>query len=58
VTTKKRGEAVRFTPRWVVVVLIVVVVVGLLAFARGREHRRGDEVGQGSIGATVLMLGS
>jgi hypothetical protein len=32
-------------PRWVIVVLIALLVVGLVAFARGREHRRGDEVG-------------
>jgi hypothetical protein len=31
--------------RWVIVVLIVLVLVGLIAFARGREHRRGDEEG-------------
>lgn len=33
------------TPRWVLVVVIALVVIGLVAFARGREHRRGDEVG-------------
>ncbi len=33
------------TPRWVVVIVIALIVVGLIAFARGREHRRGDEVG-------------
>ena len=32
-------------PRWVIVVLIALVLVGLVAFARGREHRRGDEEG-------------
>jgi hypothetical protein len=32
-------------PRWVVVVLILVLAIGLLAFARGRLHHRGDEVG-------------
>jgi hypothetical protein len=31
--------------RWLVVLLIALVLVGLVAFARGREHRRGDEVG-------------
>ena len=45
-------------PRWVVVILVVLVLVGLLAFARGREHRRGDEPGQRSIGAAVLVVGS
>lgn len=33
------------TPRWVVVLVVAVLVVGLIAFARGRDHRRGDEVG-------------
>ena len=33
-------------PRWVIVVVVVLVLVGLLAFARGRAHRRGDEVGE------------
>jgi hypothetical protein len=32
-------------PRWVVVLVIALIVVGLIAFARGREHRRGDDVG-------------
>jgi hypothetical protein len=31
--------------RWVIVILLLVVLVGLLAFARGREHHRGDEEG-------------
>ena len=29
--------------RWVVVIVLVLVLVGMLAFARGREHHRGDE---------------
>jgi hypothetical protein len=33
------------TVRWVIVILLLVVLVGLLAFARGREHHRGDEEG-------------
>ena len=37
--------------RWVVVVLLALVLVGLLAFARGREHQRGDE--EGALGARV-----
>ena len=45
-------------PRWVIVVVVVVVIVGLLAFARGRDHRRGDETGSGSIGSAVLVVGS
>ena len=31
--------------RWVIVIVAVLVVVGLVAHARGPEHHRGDEVG-------------
>jgi hypothetical protein len=44
-------------PRWIVVVLLALLVIGLIAFARGPDHRRGDETGEGSIGATVLVIG-
>jgi hypothetical protein len=40
--------------RWVVVVLLVLVLVGLLAFARGREHHHGDE--EGALGARVAAV--
>jgi len=35
----------RDTSRWVIVVVGLVLVIALLAFARGRLHHRGDEVG-------------
>ena len=35
--------------RWVIVVLIALLLVGLVAYGRGREHRRGDE--EGALGA-------
>ena len=41
-------------PRWVVVLLVALLLIGLIAFARGPDHRRGDETGQGSVGAAVL----
>jgi hypothetical protein len=44
-------------PRWVVVVLIALLVIGLIAFARGPDHRRGDETGEGSIGVAILVVG-
>jgi hypothetical protein len=31
--------------RWVVVIGLALVVIGLIAYARGDEHKRGDEVG-------------
>jgi hypothetical protein len=43
--------------RWAVVVLVALLLIGLIAFARGPDHRRGDETGEGSIGATVLVRG-
>jgi hypothetical protein len=33
------------TRRWVLMVVVVLVVVGLLAFARGHAHHRGQYVG-------------
>jgi hypothetical protein len=45
-------------PRWVIVVLVVLLVLGLVAFARGPLHHRGDETGEGSIGSAVLVVGS
>ena len=35
----------RSAVRWIIVVAAVLVVVGLVAFARGPEHHRGDDVG-------------
>ena len=35
--------------RWIVVILAVLLLVGLLAYARGREHHRGDE--EGALGS-------
>jgi hypothetical protein len=40
------------TPRWVIVVVVLVLVIGLIAFARGRLHHRGDEVG--ALGRTPV----
>jgi hypothetical protein len=36
------------------VIVLVLLVVGLLAFDRGREHRRGDEVG--ALGPRVSVV--
>ena len=45
------------TPKWVIVVLVVLLAVGLIAFARGPIHHRGDETGEGSIGAASIAVG-
>ncbi len=31
--------------RWVVLVVAAVLIVGMLGWARGQDHHRGDEVG-------------
>jgi hypothetical protein len=31
--------------RWLIVLVIALVVIGLVAYARGPEHQRGDDVG-------------
>jgi hypothetical protein len=36
---------IRDSFRWVIVLLFVLVLIGLVAYARGDEHRRGDDVG-------------
>jgi hypothetical protein len=43
--------------RWVVVVALVLVLVGLIAYARGAEHHHGDDVGAlGSRAAATAIL--
>ena len=44
------------TPRWVIVVLVTLVIVGLVAFARGRSHHRGDEVGERAGAVRVVPV--
>ena len=45
--------------RWVIVLMLVFVVIGLIAYARGTEHRRGDEVGalRSATVAAALAVG-
>jgi hypothetical protein len=43
--------------RWAIIVVAALVVVGLLAYARGPEHHRGDEVGALVIGAGTSTTG-
>lgn len=45
--------------RWVVVLLIALLVIAFVAVARGREHRRGDDVGAfGSSDAPAVIVSS
>ena len=41
------------TRRWVLLVVVALVVVGLLAFARGADHHRGQQVGARALGHDV-----
>ena len=40
--------------RWVVAIMAIVLVLSLLVWARGIEHRRGDEVGAFGNGRTLV----
>ena len=39
---------------WVLVVVLVLLVIGLVAYARGAEHHHGDDVG--SHGTRVVVV--
>lgn len=41
--------------RWVIVVVLLLVVVGMIAYARGHEHHRGNQVG--ALGVQVSRVG-
>ena len=45
VPAQERGIEMRDGARWLIVLVIALVLVGLIAYARGDEHRRGDDVG-------------
>ena len=38
-------------PRWVIAVVVALLLVGLVAFARGRDHHRGDDIGERAVAA-------
>jgi hypothetical protein len=42
--------------RWVIGIIIVLVVIGLIAIARGPEHHRGDEVGERASGSVPIEV--
>jgi hypothetical protein len=40
--------------RWILALALVLLVIGLIAYARGPEHRHGDEVGALPSSAPIL----
>ncbi|MGH2702173.1 MAG: hypothetical protein ACRDJ2_10430 [Actinomycetota bacterium] len=42
--------------RWWLVVIVALLVVGLIAFARGPDHQRGDDVGALGSGNSVVWV--
>ena len=40
--------------QWVLIIVGALLVVGLIAYARGPEHHRGDEIG--SHGTKVVVI--
>jgi hypothetical protein len=40
--------------RWVLVIACALLVIGLIAYARGPKHHRGDEIG--SHGTKVIVV--
>ena len=38
--------------RWVIVLAAALLVIGLIAYARGPEHHHGDDIG--AVGARVV----
>jgi cell division septation protein DedD len=35
--------------RWMLIAIVALAIIVLIAFARGREHHRGDEVGASAV---------
>jgi hypothetical protein len=46
----------RNAARWLLVAAIALVVIGLIAYARGPEHHRGDDVGALRAGVAAAGL--
>jgi lipopolysaccharide export system protein LptC len=41
--------------RWVVLVIAALLIVALIAWARGLDHQKGDEVGEEALRTTVEL---
>jgi hypothetical protein len=44
--------------RWLIALALVLLAIGLIAYARGPEHHRGDDVGALGSGAAPATFGS
>jgi hypothetical protein len=42
--------------RWLLVLALALVLVGLITYARGSEHHRGDEIG--AHGTKIILVGT
>jgi hypothetical protein len=40
-------------PRWVFAAVLLILVAGLIAYARGTEHHRGEN--EGALGAALVV---
>ena len=45
------GPGMDDAPRWVIAVVVALFSVGLVAFARGRDGHRGDDIGERAVAA-------
>jgi hypothetical protein len=51
----ERMVDMRSALRWLFVVAIALVVIGLAAYGRGQDHKRGDDVGALGAGVTAAQ---
>ncbi len=53
-TTPEREDRMRRAVEWALIAVAALLVVGLIAYARGPKHHRGDEIG--SHGTRVVVV--
>jgi hypothetical protein len=46
----------RNAARWLIALLLLLLVIGLIEYARGPEHHRGDDVGALRAGVAAMDL--
>jgi hypothetical protein len=50
------GESTRRVVAWVLIVAAGLLVIGMLAYARGSKHHRGDEIGTHGTKIAVVHI--